>query len=96
MVPVNCYEMSLTGRNEANTVPSTSETIMNENGVTIKNKLKCPETVATLSVFPINLSLDGFEINFAPDIPQMYESNKKTMTPNFLPVKKDGLHVKDD
>ncbi|GFY47329.1 elongation factor 2 [Trichonephila inaurata madagascariensis] len=72
------------------------ETIMNENGFTIKNKLKCPEEVATLSVFPINLSLDDFEISFAPEIPQMYESKNKTITPNFQPVKKDGLHVKVD
>ncbi|GFY56828.1 elongation factor 2 [Trichonephila inaurata madagascariensis] len=26
----------------------------------------------------------------------MYESKDKTITPNFVPVKKDGLHVKDN
>ncbi|GFY72593.1 translation elongation factor 2 [Trichonephila inaurata madagascariensis] len=49
-----------------------SETIIYENGVTIKNKPKCAEEAATLS------------------------SKDKTITPDFAPVKKDGLHVKDD
>ncbi|GFY76102.1 uncharacterized protein TNIN_368151 [Trichonephila inaurata madagascariensis] len=52
--------------------------------------------VATLSVLPNNLSPNDFEINIAPDILQMYESRNKTITLNFVPVKKDGLHVKDD
>ncbi|GFV77713.1 DUF4371 domain-containing protein [Trichonephila clavipes] len=53
-------------------------------------------TVATLSVLPINLSPDDIEINIAPDIPHIYGLKNKTITPNFKPVKKDGLHVKDD
>ncbi|GFX90145.1 elongation factor 2 [Trichonephila clavipes] len=72
------------------------ETIINENGITIKNKPKCTKEVATLSVLPINLSPDDIEINIAPDIPQIYGSKNKTITPNFKSVKKDGLHVKDD
>ncbi|GFV29409.1 hypothetical protein TNCV_438281 [Trichonephila clavipes] len=65
------------------------ETIINENGVTIKNKHKCTEKVITSSVLPICVYSDDFEINIAPDIPQMYESKDKTITPNFVPVKKD-------
>ncbi|GFV64083.1 transposon Tf2-6 polyprotein [Trichonephila clavipes] len=72
------------------------ETIINENGITIRNKPKCTKEVANLSVLPINLSPDDIEINIAPDIPQIYESKNKTVTPNCVPVKKDGLHVKDD
>ncbi|GFX40318.1 hypothetical protein TNCV_4319511 [Trichonephila clavipes] len=45
------------------------ETIINENGVIIRNKPKCTEEVATLSVLPINLSPDDIEINIASDIP---------------------------
>ncbi|GFX71257.1 hypothetical protein TNCV_3410271 [Trichonephila clavipes] len=48
-------------------------------------------SVATLSVLPINLPPDDIKINIAPDIPQIYESNNKTITPNF-----EGFHVKDD
>ncbi|GFR10793.1 CCHC-type domain-containing protein [Trichonephila clavata] len=47
------------------------ETIINENGVTIKNKPKCTEEVATLSVLPINLSPDDFENHIAADISQI-------------------------
>ncbi|GFV96290.1 transposon Tf2-6 polyprotein [Trichonephila clavipes] len=71
-------------------------TIINENGITIRNKPKCTNEVANLSVLPIKLSPDDIEINIAPDIPQIYESKNKTITPNCVPVKKDGLHVKDD
>ncbi|GFQ92107.1 hypothetical protein TNCT_442561 [Trichonephila clavata] len=46
------------------------ETRIDKNGVTIKNKPKCYEEVATLSVLPINLSPDGFEINTATELPQ--------------------------
>ncbi|GFT20774.1 retrovirus-related Pol polyprotein from transposon 297 [Trichonephila clavipes] len=72
------------------------ETIINENGITIKNKPKCTKEVANLSVLPIKLSPDDIEINIAPDIPQIYESKNKTITPNCVHVKKDILHVKDD
>ncbi|GFX64979.1 uncharacterized protein TNCV_451171 [Trichonephila clavipes] len=72
------------------------ETIINENGITIKNKPKCIAEVATLSVLPINLSPVDIEINIAPEIPQIYGSKNKTITPNCMPVKKGGLHVKDD
>ncbi|GFW83205.1 eukaryotic translation elongation factor 2a, tandem duplicate 1 [Trichonephila clavipes] len=72
------------------------ETIINKNGISIKNKPKCTKEVATLSVLPINLSPDDIEINIAPGIPQIYGSKNRTITPNFKPVKKDGLHVKDD
>ncbi|GFY09037.1 transposon Ty3-G Gag-Pol polyprotein [Trichonephila clavipes] len=65
-------------------------------GVTIKNKPKGTEEVATLNVLPINLSHDDFEINIAPDIPQIYQSKVKTITPNFVPGKKSSLHDKDD
>ncbi|GFU55472.1 hypothetical protein TNCV_2812881 [Trichonephila clavipes] len=71
------------------------ETINNENGVTIKNKLKCTEEVVTLSVLPINLS-HNFEINITPNVSQIYQSKVKTITRNFVPIKKDGLLVKDD
>ncbi|GFR05656.1 retrovirus-related Pol polyprotein from transposon 412 [Trichonephila clavata] len=71
------------------------ETIINENGVTIKNKPKCTEEVATLSVLPINLSPDDFENNIAPDIPQICQSDVRTITPNFVPGKKVGLHEDD-
>ncbi|GFV16509.1 transposon Tf2-6 polyprotein [Trichonephila clavipes] len=72
------------------------ETIINANGITMKNKPKYTKKVATLSVLPINLSPDDIEINIAPDIPHIYGLKNKTITPNFKPVKKDGLHVKDD
>ncbi|GFX69399.1 transposon Tf2-6 polyprotein [Trichonephila clavipes] len=72
------------------------ETIINENGITIRNKPKCTNEVANLSVLPINLSPDHIEVNIAPDISQIYESKKQTITPNLVPVKKDGLHVKDE
>ncbi|GFT69091.1 transposon Tf2-6 polyprotein [Trichonephila clavipes] len=72
------------------------ETMIIENGITIKNKPKCIKEVATLSVLPINISPDDIEINLAPDIPQIYGSKNKTITPNCVPVKKDGLHVKYD
>ncbi|GFQ97147.1 hypothetical protein TNCT_178011 [Trichonephila clavata] len=60
------------------------EIIVNENGDTIKNAPKCTEEFATLPVLPINLSTDVFEINIAPDISQIYQSNVKTIAPNFL------------
>ncbi|GFY72616.1 transposon Ty3-G Gag-Pol polyprotein [Trichonephila inaurata madagascariensis] len=72
------------------------ETIINENCVTIKNKPKCTEEVATLSVVPINLSPDDFEISIAPDIPHMYESMDKTITSNLVPLKKYGLEENDE
>ncbi|GFW09136.1 hypothetical protein TNCV_315471 [Trichonephila clavipes] len=72
------------------------ETIINENDVTIRNKPKCTKEVANLSVLRIKLSPDDIEVNIAPDISQIYESKKKTITPILVPVKKDGLHVKDD
>ncbi|GFV81330.1 elongation factor 2 [Trichonephila clavipes] len=72
------------------------ETIINENDITIKNKPKCTKEVANLSVLPIKLSPDDIEINIAPDISQIYGSKIKTITPNFKPVKKDGLLLKDD
>ncbi|GFU55348.1 hypothetical protein TNCV_4619481 [Trichonephila clavipes] len=72
------------------------ETIINENCITIRKKPKCTKEVVTLSVVPINLSPDDIEINIAPDIPQIYGSKYKTITPNFKPVKKDGLHGKND
>ncbi|GFX19520.1 hypothetical protein TNCV_2074291 [Trichonephila clavipes] len=72
------------------------ETIINENGITIRKKPKCTTEVATLSVLPINSSSDGIEINNVPGIPQIYGSKNKTIIPNFKPVKKDGLLGKDD
>ncbi|GFV56192.1 hypothetical protein TNCV_3265991 [Trichonephila clavipes] len=72
------------------------ETIINENCTTIRNKPKCTREVANLHVLPIYICPDDIQINIAPDIPQIYGSEKKTITPNFKPVKKDGLHVKDD
>ncbi|GFS42329.1 translation elongation factor 2 [Trichonephila inaurata madagascariensis] len=72
------------------------ETIIDENGVTIKNKPKCTEEAAILSVLPINLSSDDFEINIAPDILQIYQSKVKTITPKFVPGKKDSFHEKDE
>ncbi|GFT69714.1 elongation factor 2 [Trichonephila clavipes] len=72
------------------------ETIINGNDVAIKNKPKCTEEVATLSVLPINFSPNDFEINIVSEIPQMYESKDNAITLNFVPVKKDGLHVKDE
>ncbi|GFQ65312.1 transposon Tf2-6 polyprotein [Trichonephila clavata] len=71
------------------------ETIINENGVTIKNKPNCIEEISNLSVLPVNLSTDDFENNIAPDIPQIYQSKVKTVTPNFVPGKKVGLHEDD-
>ncbi|GFY59324.1 hypothetical protein TNIN_314051 [Trichonephila inaurata madagascariensis] len=71
------------------------ETIINKNNIAIKNKHKCTEEITTLSVLTINSSPDDFEINIDPDIPQIYQSKDKEITPNFVPVKKDGLHVKD-
>ncbi|GFX86342.1 retrovirus-related Pol polyprotein from transposon 297 [Trichonephila clavipes] len=71
------------------------ETIINENCITIRNKPKCTNEVANLSVLPIKLSPVDNEVNIAPDISQIYELKKKTITPNLMPVKKDGLHVKD-
>ncbi|GFU15296.1 elongation factor 2 [Trichonephila clavipes] len=56
----------------------------------------CTKEVANLSVLPIDLSPDDIEINISPVIPQIHDSKNKTITPNFVPVKKDGLHVKDD
>ncbi|GFV23262.1 hypothetical protein TNCV_720881 [Trichonephila clavipes] len=70
------------------------ETIINQNGITIKNKPKCTKEVATLSVLPINLSPDDIEINIAPDVPQIYGLKNKTIIPNYKPVKKDGLHCR--
>ncbi|GFY68822.1 hypothetical protein TNIN_403981 [Trichonephila inaurata madagascariensis] len=70
------------------------EIVINENGDIIKNKPKCTEE--DLSVLSINLSSDDFEINIAPDIPQIYESKVKTITSNFVPRKKDSLHEKDE
>ncbi|GFX06584.1 hypothetical protein TNCV_3018181 [Trichonephila clavipes] len=72
------------------------KTIINQNGITIKNKPKCTKEVATLSVLPNNLSPDDIEINIAPDVPQIYGLKNKTIIPNYKPVKKDGLHVKND
>ncbi|GFU41082.1 translational elongation factor-2 [Trichonephila clavipes] len=72
------------------------ETIINENGITIRNRPKCTNEVANSSVLPIKLSPDDIEVNIAPDISQIYESKKKKITPNLVPVKKDGLYVKDD
>ncbi|GFY75539.1 eukaryotic translation elongation factor 2a, tandem duplicate 1 [Trichonephila inaurata madagascariensis] len=62
----------------------------------LKISLNVLKEAATLSVLPINLFSDDFEINIAPGIPQMYQSNAKTITPNFETGKKDNLHVKDD
>ncbi|GFU93208.1 translational elongation factor-2 [Trichonephila clavipes] len=64
--------------------------------INFRNKFKCTKEIANLSVLPINLSPDDIEINIAPDIPQICESKNKTITPNCVPVKKDGLHVKYD
>ncbi|GFQ70904.1 retrovirus-related Pol polyprotein from transposon 297 [Trichonephila clavata] len=72
------------------------ETIINENGATIKNKPKCTEEFTTLSVLPINLPPHDFENNIAPDVPQIYQSKVKTVTPNFVPGKKVGLHEDDE
>ncbi|GFV08173.1 transposon Tf2-6 polyprotein [Trichonephila clavipes] len=72
------------------------ETIINEKGITIRKRPKYTKEVANLSVLPIKLSPDDIELNIAPDIPQIYESKNRMVTPNCVPVKKDGLHVKDD
>ncbi|GFR05739.1 transposon Tf2-6 polyprotein [Trichonephila clavata] len=71
------------------------ETIINENSVRIKNKPICIEEFSNLSVLPINLFPDDFENNIAPDIPQICQSDVKTITPNFVPGKKVGLHEDD-
>ncbi|GFR01339.1 retrovirus-related Pol polyprotein from transposon 297 [Trichonephila clavata] len=60
-----------------------------------KSQPKCAEEVATLSVLPINLSPNDFENNIAPDIPQICESDVKTITPKCVPGKKVGLHEDD-
>ncbi|GFR25899.1 transposon Ty3-G Gag-Pol polyprotein [Trichonephila clavata] len=92
LIPVQLFPLNstLTGFGK-----SQGETIINENGVTIKSKPKCIEEISNLSVLPINLSPDGFENNIAPDIPQICQSNVKTITPNFVPGKKVVLHEDD-
>ncbi|GBN63453.1 Retrovirus-related Pol polyprotein from transposon 297 [Araneus ventricosus] len=53
------------------------ETVINENGIVIKEKFQRIEEVDSLSVLPIDVSPSEVELNIGPDVPNIFKDKKR-------------------
>ncbi|GBN43729.1 hypothetical protein AVEN_49862-1 [Araneus ventricosus] len=53
------------------------ETVVNENGIVIKEKFQRIEEVDSLSVLPINVTPNKVELNIRPDVPNIFKNKYK-------------------
>ncbi|GBN87706.1 Transposon Ty3-G Gag-Pol polyprotein [Araneus ventricosus] len=53
------------------------ETVINENGIVIKEKFQRIEEVDSLSVLPIDVTPNEVELNIGPDVPNIFKDKKK-------------------
>ncbi|GBN87944.1 Transposon Tf2-6 polyprotein [Araneus ventricosus] len=87
-------------RQENKTILYGCETVINENGIVIKEKFQRIEEVDSLSVLPIDVTPNEVELNIGPDIPNIFKDKVEQSILNYVPHKTKTtdveLNVLDD
>ncbi|GBM76159.1 hypothetical protein AVEN_47214-1, partial [Araneus ventricosus] len=63
------------------------ETVINENGIVIKEKFQRMEEVDSLSVLPINVTPNEVELNIGPDVPNIFKDKVQQSILSYVPHK---------
>ncbi|GBN83209.1 hypothetical protein AVEN_15951-1 [Araneus ventricosus] len=63
------------------------ETVINENGIVIKEKFHRIEEVDSLSVLPIDVAPNEVELNIGPDVPNFFKDKVQQSILNYIPHK---------
>ncbi|GBM35356.1 Retrovirus-related Pol polyprotein from transposon 297 [Araneus ventricosus] len=63
------------------------ETVINENGIVIKEKFQRIEEVDSLSVLPIDVTPNKVELNIGPDVPNIFKDKVQQSILNYVPHK---------
>ncbi|GBM30936.1 Retrovirus-related Pol polyprotein from transposon 297 [Araneus ventricosus] len=63
------------------------ETVINEDGIVIKEKIQRIEEVDSLSVLPIDVTPNEVELNIRPDVPNIFKDKVQQSILNYVPNK---------
>ncbi|GBN50500.1 Retrovirus-related Pol polyprotein from transposon 297, partial [Araneus ventricosus] len=63
------------------------ETVINEDGIVIKEKFQRIEEVDSLSVLPIDVTPNEVELNIGPDVPNIFKDKVQQSVLNYVPHK---------
>ncbi|GBN25984.1 Retrovirus-related Pol polyprotein from transposon 297 [Araneus ventricosus] len=63
------------------------ETVIDENGIVIKEKFQRIEEVDSLSVLPIDVTPNEVELNIGPDVPNIFKDKVQQSILNYVPHK---------
>ncbi|GBL78064.1 Retrovirus-related Pol polyprotein from transposon 297 [Araneus ventricosus] len=63
------------------------ETVINEDGIVIKEKFQRIEEVDSLSVLPIDVTPNEVELNIGPDVPNIFKDKVQQSILNYVPHK---------
>ncbi|GBM01283.1 Transposon Ty3-I Gag-Pol polyprotein [Araneus ventricosus] len=69
------------------------ETVINENGIVIKEKFQLIEEVDSLSVLPIDVTPNEVELNIGPDAPNFFKDKIQQSILNYIPHKTKTTNV---
>ncbi|GBM45619.1 Retrovirus-related Pol polyprotein from transposon 297, partial [Araneus ventricosus] len=69
------------------------ETVINENGIVIKEKFQRIEEVDSLSVLPIDVTPNEVELNIGPDVPNIFKDKVQQSVLNYVPHKTKTTNV---
>ncbi|GBN95131.1 Transposon Tf2-6 polyprotein [Araneus ventricosus] len=69
------------------------ETVINENGIVIKEKFQRIEEVESLSVLPIDVTPNEVELNIGPDVPNIFKDKVQQSILNYVPHKTKTTNV---
>ncbi|GBM06208.1 Retrovirus-related Pol polyprotein from transposon 297, partial [Araneus ventricosus] len=69
------------------------ETVINEDGIVIKEKFPRIEEVDSLSVLPIDVTPNEVELNIGPDVPNIFKDKVQQSILNYVPHKTKTTNV---
>ncbi|GBM10825.1 Retrovirus-related Pol polyprotein from transposon 297 [Araneus ventricosus] len=69
------------------------ETVINEDGIVIKEKFQRIEEVESLSVLPIDVTPNEVELNIGPDVPNIFKDKVQQSILNYVPHKTKTTNV---
>ncbi|GBN63771.1 Retrovirus-related Pol polyprotein from transposon 297 [Araneus ventricosus] len=69
------------------------ETVINEDGIVIKEKFQRIEEVDSLSVLPIDVTPNEVELNIGPDVPNIFKDKVQQSILNYVPHKTKTTNV---
>ncbi|GBN24637.1 Transposon Ty3-G Gag-Pol polyprotein [Araneus ventricosus] len=69
------------------------ETVINEDGIVIKEKFQRREEVDSLSVLPIDVTPNEVELNIGPDVPNIFKDKVQQSILNYVPHKTKATNV---